>query len=864
MSKSNINPPPLSLRLVRKLVRKEMVEEIEGNLYEYFDFLHQDNRRFLLLRYWLEVVQYFRPAFLKMFKLKINIMFFFNPKIAARNLLRHRSSTVISLLGFTIGLTSVLFLYFYIENELTYDDFHADKDQIFKVYRTSQDANGDWYDIGVSAPPYAAALKNDFPGTIKETLRYSIDDWVVTRGESQFYENRTMIADTNFFEFFSYPLIQGDPETVLDEMANVVLSEELAKKYFGDEDPVGQNITLNGQSAFVVAGVFGKPENKTHLDFDMVLSMQLYEGAEWFQGWWRNFVSTYVKINPVEAPYLSSQFEGFMEKYLGEDFKQNNNKNGLKIVSLNDIYFHKARYDDINSGSKATLWILGSVAIAILFIACFNYINLSIAQSYKRSKEVGIRKVLGVDKSRLIGQFMGESLVLVLLSMTIAILLSVALQNTLNTYFQLEVNYRWHDLNLWYFFGGVLAIIMLTSGLYPALLLSSFDSLQILKNNKPTLGRNIFVRKGLIIAQFTLSVFLLVVTMLIYVQLQYMNDKDLGYDATAVLVIDTDPEIRAGYENFRNRLLQHADIRQVTVSSGVPGGFHDSYGIHFVDGEESVRVNTVFADPYYLDAFDIQVVAGRGFDDQLSTEQEQALMINESALKATGLNADEIIGKTVKIPFREWDRKIVGVYKDYHFKTLKDEVAPQAIIMGQDMRRISIKMNERGIVETLSQIELLYGDVAPSYPMKSWMLEQDLEKQYEQEDQQAKVFSIFSMISIGLACMGIFGLAAFSAQQRQKELSIRKVLGASVQQVILLISKEFLLLVSIAILVAIPMIWKFMENWLSDFAYRIQITDHLLLFILGGIITALVAFVTIGLKTYRTASVNPAETIRQE
>lgn len=864
MAKPNPLPPGLSLRLIRKLVRKELVEEIEGNLYECYDFLKQENRRFLLFMYWLEVVQYFRPAFLKMFKLKINFMFFFNPKIAARNLVRHKSSTIISLLGFTIGLTSVLFLYFYIENELTYDAFHQDKDQIYKVYRTSQDANGEWYDVGLSAPPYAAALQNDFPGTIKSTLRYSIDDWVVTSGERRFYENRTMIADTNFFEFFSYPLIHGDPETVLDEMANVVLSEELAKKYFGNENPVGQNITLNGQSAFVVAGVFGKPQNKTHLNFDMVLSMELYEGAEWFQGWWRNFVSTYVKINPVEAPYLSSQFDAFMEKYLAEDFKENNVRNGLKIIPLNEIYFHNARYDDINTGSKTTLWVLGSVAIAILFIACFNYINLSIAQSYKRAKEVGIRKVLGVDKSRLIGQFMGESLVLVLLSMGMAIILSLALQNTLNNYFGLEVIYRWNDPNLWYFFGSVLVVIMLTSGLYPAMLLSSFNSLQILKNNKPALGRNIFIRKGLIIAQFALSVFLLVVTMLIYVQLQYMNEKDLGYDSTSVLVIDTDREIRAGYESFRNRLLQNTAIRQVTIGSGVPGGFHDSYGIHFREGEESIRVNTVFADSHYLKTFDIQLVAGRGFDNKFSTEQEQAMMINESALKAIGLPAEEVLGKTVKIPFREWDRKIIGVYQDYHFKTLKDEVAPQAIIMGEDMRRIAIKINDRGMVETLSKIESLYGEIAPSYPMKSWMLQQDLDKQYEQEDQQAKVFSIFSGISIGLACMGIFGLAAFSAQQRQKELSIRKVLGASVQQVILLISREFLLLVSISILLAIPIAWRFMNNWLSEFAYRIQLSDYLLLFLFGGIITALVAFVTIGLKTYKTAAVNPAETIRQE
>ncbi len=864
MSKPKSSPPALSIRLVRKLVRTELVEEIEGNLYECYDFLKEQNSRFLLLRYWLEVVQYLRPAFLKMFKLKINFMFFFNPKIAARNLIRHKSSTLISLLGFTIGLTSVLFLYFYIENELTYDTFHKDKEKIFKVYRSSQDPNGDWYDIGVSSPPYAAALKNDFPGTIEATLRYSIDDWVVTHGEDRYYENRTLIADTNFFEFFSYPLIHGDPETVLDEMTNVVLSEKLAKKYFGNENPVGQHITLRGHSDFVVSGVFGIPEYKTHINFDMVLSMELYEGADWFKNWWRNFLYTYVKINPVEAPYLNSQFDSFLEKYLGDDFKKNNLKNRLKIVALDDIYFHDARYDDVVSGNKTTLWILGSVAVAILFIACFNYINLSIAQSYKRAKEVGIRKVLGVEKSRLIGQFIGESLLLLLISVSIAVLLSITLQTTLNNYFEFQVQYRWGDPNLWYFLSSVLVLIILSAGFYPALLLSSFNSLQILKNHKPTLGKNILIRKGLIVTQFAMSVFLLIVTMLIYVQLQYMHNKDLGYDSTAILVIDTDREIRAGYENFRDRLLQNSNIRQVTVASGVPGGFHDGYGIQFFEGQKSLRVSTVLTDPYYLDAFDIQVVAGRGFDDKYHENDAQAMMINESTLKAIGVTSEEIIGKTVTIPFGRGDRKVIGIYKDYHFKTMRDKVSPQVIMMGNNMQRIAIKMNERGMFETLSKIEALYGEIAPSYPMKSWMLQQELNKQYEQEDQQAKVFSAFSGISIGLACMGIFGLAAFSAQQRQKELSIRKVLGASVQQVILLISREFLLLVCLSVLLAIPIAWKFMENWLSDFAYRIQLTDHLLLFLVGGIITALVAFITIGLKTYKTAAVNPAETIRQE
>ncbi|MEM7551253.1 MAG: ABC transporter permease [Bacteroidota bacterium] len=785
-------------------------------------------------------------------------------KTALRNLIKHKGTSVISLLGFIIGLTSVIFLYFYIENELNYDAFHSDKESIYRVYRTSQDETGETYDIGQTSPPYAEALINDFQGIIQSTVRTSIRDLVVSNGDKRFYEDYVMVADTNFFEFFSYPLKYGDPETVLDDIHNVVLSEELAKKYYNNEDPIGKTISLNEDETFVVAGIFSKPQNKTHIEFDMVISMDIYEPADWFRDWWRNFASTYVKIDPDKASYLVSQFPDFMEKYLGEDFKINNNSNGLTLIPLSDVYFHNARYDSNDSGDKASLYILGSVALAILFIACFNYINLSIAQSYKRAKEIGVRKVLGVNKTRLVFQFMGESMVLLLTALLISGILSTALRDTLNTYFELDVLYNWNDINVILFTGFLFITIVLASGLYPALLLSSFKTLNVLKSDKPLLGKNIFVRKGLIVSQFSLSVFLLVVTMLIYMQLKFMNEKDLGYDSSSVLVIDTDPEIRENYDAFQERLRRFPTIEQVTIASGVPGGFHDNYGINFKEGQEAIRVHTVFSDAGYLKTFGIPVFAGRGFDDHFSTDREEAMMISESAWKATGLPLEEIIGKQVKIPFKEWDRTIIGVYKDYHYKTLKDKVEPQAIIMGEDMNRIAIKMDNSNIISTMKQLEELYAELAPGFPLKSWFLEEDLGRQYEPENRQARVFTVFSGVSIGLACMGVLGLAAFSAQQRQKELGIRKVLGASVEQIIMLISKEFLLLVGIAVIIAIPASWIFIRKWLQDFAYRIEISDHWYLFLMGGSLTALVAFFTIGLKTFKSANTNPADIIRYE
>lgn len=857
------SPPLFSIKLITWLCKDELVEEIEGNLLEFYEIAKAEKRSFLLLRYWYEVFLYFRPSLLQTFKFKINSpMYPFNPKIAIRNLVKNKSTSVISLLSFIFGLTSVIFLYFYIDTEINYDAFHEEKDQIFKVYRTSQDQNGEVYDIGVSSGPYARALQNDFPETILSTVRTSMRDLVVSNGENRFYEDYVLVADTNFFEFFSYDLKYGDPATVLDETANVVLSERLAKKYFGEENPIGKSILLNGQEGFIVAGIFSKPLNKTHLEFDMVLSMAMYEPAEWFHDWWNNFAFTFVKINPSNERYLEQQFEGFMNKYLGTDFEKNNNRNGLKLVSLNELYFHDARYD-AKKGNKASLFILGSVAIAILFIACFNYINLSIAQSFKRAKEVGIRKILGVKRKYLIGQFMSESIILLIIAMVISFVLSIYLKDTLNSFFGLDVEYRWGDQKIRYFFAGLFGLIILAAGLYPAVLLSSFNSLKVLKNNNIRLGKNILVRKGLIIAQFAISVFLVIVTLLIYTQLDFINNKELGYNGESILVIDTDPEIRENYEPFRDRIRQLAEIKHVTIGSGVPSGFHDSFGLRFSGNEDQVRVNTVFSDIFYLKTFNIEILHGRDFNESLTSDNE-AMMINESAWKATGLALEEIIGKKVHIPFREFDRTIIGIYKDYHFKDLRDKVGPQAIIIHQDMRRIAIKMNSNDLSSTVAQIEDIYRELAPNFPMKSWLLEDDLIRHYESENQQARVFTMFSGLSISLTCMGIFGLAAFSARQRQKELSIRKVLGASVQQVIFLISREFLLLMLISVIVAIPVSWYFMSQWLQDFAYRITLENYWVLFVTGGAVIGLIAYLTIALKALKAATNNPAEIMRYE
>ena len=729
------------------------------------------------------------------------------------------------------------------------------------------DINGDPYKIGVTSGPYGQGLLTDYPSTVQEYSRVMPESGLVSFEDKRFFEDKMVFTDPNFFTFFSYPLLEGDPKTVLSEQNHVVLSKRMAKKYFGDTDPIGQQIVVDNEYNFLVTGIMDELPSKSHLDFEMVFHIEVFDSYDWFHDWWNNSLGTYVKINtPDEAKYLDGQLESFMMKYFGDDFNRSGVKMGLETEPLASIYFNKdTRYDPAEHGNKNSVVILGIVGLIILFIACFNYINLSIAMAFKRAKEVGIRKVLGVERKRLVYQFLGESLLVVLIAIITAVGLSMVLKPIFNQLFGTQLTFDWADPNVIYFITGVFIGVLLSSGLYPAILLSSFNPLNILKSGKLPLGRNVFVRKGLVIAQFSFSIFLIIATLMISVQLNYLNTKNLGYDQTGILLIDNNnQEIRQKRDLFKKALRQLPEVISVSSASGEPGGFHDATVAQVVGTTSNARVRTVFADPHYLTTFGINKLAGRDFNEELVDEDGEAMMLNEKALQEIGLSANEVIGRKVVIPSFGLEKRIVGVFQDYHFQNLRTPIEAQAIMMGHYHRVYAVKINIQNLSSTLNKIEDIFSDFSPNYPISYEFQDDALARHYETETKQAKLFTLFSSISILLACMGIFGLAAYAAEQRQKELGIRKILGATFQQVILLISREFIILVSIASLIAIPLSWYFMESWLSDFAYRIQLINNVGIFILGGILTAAIAFVTISVKTFRAAVSNPTESIRYE
>ncbi|MGD1839638.1 MAG: ABC transporter permease [Thermonemataceae bacterium] len=556
-----------------------------------------------------------------------------------------------------------------------------------------------------------------------------------------------------------------------------------------------------------------------------------------------------------------------MEKHLGSYFREHNQRNGLKIIPLEEVYFHNAQYevDNIKQGNQRNVIILGLVALAILFIASFSYVNLSIAKALERGKEVGVRKTLGANRGQVVFQFLVETKVILLIAMALAITCCLLIRPLLNNTFNLDITFNWMSSEALIFLVILFFVLLLAAGLYPALVLGAFKPLTVLRKNYLSQGRSLFLRKGLITVQFCLAIFLVSVTCFTYLQVQYMNDKDLGYTTERTLVID--PSGGAIYDTlntFRQILAAHPNIKSITGASGEPSGFHDVYGITFKPGTEPIRANTVFTDVHYLKALDIEVIKGRAFDPSRKTDRESAMMINEQVLKELGVSAEEVIGNVVDVPFREYKRKVIGVFEDYHFMDLRAAVQPQAIIMDEEVRRIIIKIGAGDVTETLVFIEDTYNSFSAGYPMNSTFLEDSLAQQYQTEQQQATLFSLFSGISIVLACLGIFGLVSFSANRRQKEMSIRKVFGASASQILLILSKEYVQLVGLSALLSLPIIWYYLSDWLDDYAYRIDLFSYSPVFILASTLTLIVAFLAIVIKAYKAAVVNPAEIMRYE
>ena len=785
-------------------------------------------------------------------------------KVILRYLLRSRFFATLNIAGLSIGIACCIVIYLFVRNELAYDRFHKDSDKIYRVIRQSQ-MNGMPYNIGVTSGPFAPALQQDYESKIQSVTRAFSFGALVKYADKTFMEEKLLLADNNFFEFFSYPLYKGEASTVLSTGNSIVISKAFATKYFGDQDPLGKILRVDDQYDMMVTGVMDDLPGNTHLQFDVVGSMNLLESEDWFDGWWNNSLFTYAKVdNQQDVNYLNKSFPDFMNKYFGKDFERVGNKIGLKLEPLRDIYFnYDTRYEDnVLHGDQRYVFVFGSIGFLLMLLAAINYVNLATAQASERAKEVGIRKTLGSTQRSVAVQFLSESFMLCLISMVIGIIIAQLAIPSFNASFGLSIPGLLSDPYLWVFLLLLLILVTVTSGAYPSFLLSSYKPVKVLKGEVRGDLRYLFIRRALVVFQFGISAFMIISTLFIGQQLRYMGEKDLGFNSDQLMQVRLNNGlIHSQRHDFKERLLRENGFISASFASGHPGGFYDATTV-MIQGEENMRMRTLWADEDLMKTMDLSMVEGRFFSKEFA-DSSSSVLLNETAVRQLGWKNEDAIGRMVMLSqFDSVYKEVVGVVKDYHFTSLKEKIEPLVISYMNRRGQLLVKMSGNNIKQSVANLEKLWSSYNTGFPLEFVFIDDVLDRLYTAEKVQGKIFTVFSIISVAIACLGILGLASYIAAQRKKEIGIRKVLGATTNQVSVLLMKDLLRLVLIANLLAVPIGYWAMEKWSQGFAYRVAL--HPGIFIIGALAVFVIAMLIVGLNATKVAMQNPVKSLRTE
>ncbi len=787
--------------------------------------------------------------------------------LAVKHLRKQRVFSVINILGLTVGITCCFMIFLFIMNELSYDDFHKNGKNIYRVMRVGNN-NGERRNVPYLSPPYGPTLINDYPDAVQASVRLMRDNDLISYDNISFNEKNIYLADKNFFEFFDFRLTKGNSATVLKEPNSIVLSETTAKKYFGNDEPIGKILQFNKDQQLKVTGICKDVPVNSHLQFDMVIPLELLRPMQpdWFTQWPSNGLFTYIQLNPnVDAKQFEKHFPAFMDKYLGNYYASAGFKMGLTIQPLSDVYFTTDALDNVKHGNKKMVYIFMCIAILILVIACINFINLATARATDRSKEVGLRKVLGAVRRQLFSQFMLESI----LYATVACILSIGLVQLLMPAYSNLLGYQlpsfWGNPIVYIFLVAVILIVGLLAGSYPALLLSSFSPIESLKGKLKVGKSGSFFRKALVVFQFGISVLLIISVVIIMSQMNYMRNTDLGFNKEQTMIVRFDNlAISRKKSQFKNELKTIPAVQNVSLMSGEPGGFHDGYGFE-AEGksQEQLIFRTEYADWDFAKTLGLKIIAGRDLSENFKTDSLQSVLINRTAANTLGYTPEQAIGKWIKNLSKDSLRRtIIGVVEDYHFSSMKSRIEPLVISPGTDKRLALIRLKTSQLPSAIAAIKKMYTNVAPDYPFEYSFLDEQFDKAYKTESKQQSVLSIFSMIAIFIACLGLFGLASYTAIKKTKEIGIRKVLGSSVQNIILLLSKDLLKPVLIGTAIAIPIGYYAMNKWLQGFAYRINF--HWWMFAIAVVVAVTIALLTVGLQALKAAIANPIKSLRTE
>ena len=778
-------------------------------------------------------------------------------KTALRNIRRSKIYSFINILGLAVGMAVCFLILLYVRHEFSFDRFHEKADQIYRI-------NTEWLIEGQSqvhettAAPVAPALLNDFP-EVQKAVRFRRIGATINQNGRSFEEQRVFMVDPSFFEMFTFPLVQGDPETALSDKTSMVITEEMAEKYFGDRDPLGQALSLFNRFDFKITGIARNIPSNSYLQFDFLIRFDLvndFSNFNYLKSWgaW-NFTTCVLLPEDYPVSRFTEKSIGLIKKYRGED---STNPQKLHLQPLTSIYLQA--YNRINY-----IYFFSAIAAVILLLACINFMNLSIAQSSTRAREVGMRKVIGALRHQLVRQFIGESMVLTFLAFPIALILVELFLPSFNALFMTHLRSGYIQ-NL-PFIGAIIGIallVSLVSGSYPAFYQSALRPVQSLKGEFKSGAKTSLLRSLLVVFQFSVSIILIISTLVIFNQMRFIKNRNLGFDRDYIVNVPIlDGELRQKRDYIKAELLRNTNILNVSVSSFMPGS-HPNQSVDWEGRQEDEELMMAWysVDYDFLDTFQIELLEGREFSRDFPADIASAYILNQAAVNALGW--DRPVGKGFWVERAGWSMgRVVGVMKNFHFDSLHHDIQPLALVLNPEGGgQFSLKIDPWNIKGTLSYIEGKFKEFAPHVPYKYTFLDNDIQEMYTEESRLAKIINALSVLAVFIGCLGLLGLASFAITQRTKEIGIRKVLGASIPNILTLLSKDFTRLVVIANVIAWPIAYYAMSKWLQNFAYRTPL--NIWVFMAAGVTALVLALLTIGFKSFKAATANPADSLRYE
>ncbi len=877
-SRNEISPPKWAAKFLRLYCKKEFIEEIEGDIHEIFEVNLEDKGvAYAKRKFTWDVFRFLRWSNIKRLKkVQSNSFDMFKNyiKIAFRGLKRSKLYSVINISGLAVGMAVFMLIFLYVTNELSYDKYHSKSGQIHRI-ASHLTVPGSYFEFAIAPPNLGDRMVSDFPEVLNRT-RLARFDGTLSYGDKVFAEKDAMYSDPEFFEFFDIPMLSGDAATALSEPFSLVLTEKAANKYFGSENALGKLIKVDGiEQPFSVRGVMANVPQNTHFDFNMLVSMEtrksqgfMSDTGQWFFLDYYTYLLFPVGYNPSE---LQSKMPDFVERNIGDAQRSANQTYEFEFQKLTDI--HLKSHLDVEAkenGDIQSVKIFSIIAVFILVIACVNFMNLSISRSTRRAKEIGLRKVVGAVKRQLITQFLTESVLISFLSFVLAFFLVLWALPSFNTLIgqdlMVENLIQGTFIAVW---PALILFIGFLAGFYPAIVLSGFKPINILKSGGASRQGGSLLKRVLVVFQLVISTILIIGTLVINRQLTSLQNQNLGFEKEQMLIFNHggDGSIAANMETIRSEFIRNPQVKSISFTRSTPAGdnagnWYTEYEV--ADGEmQNASMYGFLVDHEFARTYGLEFLAGRDFNRSLVTDMDDAFVVNESTTIKMGLQSpEEAIGKT----FAQFGKKgkIIGVIKDFNYMTLHSAIEPLVIQLTdpQYLGVMSIKLEAGADLATIESLEEIWEGVITAIPFEVTFLDQALDNRYAAEMRTKRLFSSFSSLAIFIAALGLFALSTLSAEQQKRSISIRKVLGAPGQEIALKFSMAFLRLSVLALMISIPIAYLASESWLSNFNYRIDFDP--VLFILGGLITATITLLTVSFQSFKITRINPAQNLRSE